>query len=141
MSTPQNPFEKQPTGEGSIEGRPTVGQQPPAAPQQPVAPQQYGAAPAQPYGAQQGYAPAPAAGAKSKLVAGILGILLGAFGVHNFYLGYTGKAIAQLLITVLSLGFLSFISAIWGLIEGVLILVSKPGTDWHKDASGAELQD
>lgn len=34
--------------------------------------------------------------AKSKIAAGLLGIFLGAFGVHNFYLGYTGKAIAQL---------------------------------------------
>ena len=29
-------------------------------------------------------------GAKSKIAAGLLGILLGGFGVHNFYLGYTG---------------------------------------------------
>ena len=39
---------------------------------------------------------APAPDAKSKLVAGLLGIFLGTFGVHNFYLGYTGKAITQL---------------------------------------------
>lgn len=39
---------------------------------------------------------------KSKIAAGLFGIFLGAFGVHNFYLGYTGKAVAQLLITVLS---------------------------------------
>ena len=38
---------------------------------------------------------------KSKIVAGLLGIFLGAIGVHNFYLGYTGKAIAQLLISLL----------------------------------------
>lgn len=31
---------------------------------------------------------APAPDAKSKLVAGLLGIFLGTFGVHNFYLGY-----------------------------------------------------
>lgn len=46
--------------------------------------------------------------AKSKIAAGLLGIFLGAFGVHNFYLGYTGKAVAQLLITILSCGVLSF---------------------------------
>ncbi len=46
--------------------------------------------------------------AKSKMAAGLLGIFLGAFGVHNFYLGYTGKAIAQLLISILSCGFLAF---------------------------------
>ena len=41
------------------------------------------------------YQPQPQA--KSKIAAGILGILLGCFGVHNFYLGYTGKAIGQTL--------------------------------------------
>ena len=46
-------------------------------------------------------AAAPAVGAKSKLTAGLLGIFLGGFGVHNFYLGYTGKAVAQLLIALL----------------------------------------
>ena len=42
--------------------------------------------------------------AKSKLAAGLLGIFLGSLGVHNFYLGYTGKAWGQLLLTVLSFG-------------------------------------
>lgn len=80
-------------------------------------------------------------GGKSKIAAGVLGILLGGFGIHNFYLGFNGKAIAQLLITLLSVGFLSWISAIWGLVEGILILVSKPGEQWHKDAEGLELRD
>lgn len=44
------------------------------------------------------------ANAKSKIAAGLLGIFLGYFGVHNFYLGYTGKAVAQLLITLLTCG-------------------------------------
>lgn len=47
---------------------------------------------------------------KSKIAAGLLGIFLGTFGVHNFYLGYTGKALAQLLISVLSCGFLAVAS-------------------------------
>jgi TM2 domain-containing membrane protein YozV len=78
---------------------------------------------------------------KSKLAAGLLGIFLGAFGVHNFYLGNTGKAVAQLLITILSLGILAIVSEIWALIEGILILTSQPGSAWHKDAEGKELQD
>ena len=32
--------------------------------------------------------------AKSKMAAGLLGIFLGGLGIHNFYLGYTGKALA-----------------------------------------------
>lgn len=75
--------------------------------------------------------------AKSRIVAGILGIVLGYFGVHNFYLGYTGKAVAQLLITLLSCFILSPISAIWGLIEGILILVGNI----DEDADGRKLSD
>jgi TM2 domain-containing membrane protein YozV len=78
-------------------------------------------------------------GAKSKMAAGLLGIFLGAFGVHNFYLGHVGKAVAQLLITVLSLFILSPVSAIWGLIEGILILVAQPGTPASRDARGVPL--
>ncbi len=73
---------------------------------------------------------------KGKLASGLFGIFLGAFGVHNFYLGFTGKAIAQLLITVLSLGLLSWVSATWGLVEGILILSSQTGTKWDQDALG-----
>ena len=66
---------------------------------------------------------------KSKIAAGIMGVLLGSLGVHNFYLGYTKKAIAQLLISVLTLGVFSFVSAIWGFIEGILILTGSIRTD------------
>lgn len=62
---------------------------------------------------------------KSRLVAGLLGIFLGVFGIHNFYLGYNKKAVAQLLITVLTFGIFSFVSAIWGFIEGILILIGS----------------
>lgn len=74
---------------------------------------------------------------KSKIAAGLLGIFLGTFGVHNFYLGFTGKAVAQLLITILSCGILSGVSAIWGLIEGILILTGSI----NKDANGNSLAD
>ena len=75
--------------------------------------------------------------AKSKLAAALFGIFLGTFGVHNFYLGYNGKAIAQLLITILSCGALAFVSAIWGLIEGILILTGSITAD----ADGNEFRD
>lgn len=97
--------------------------------------------PPQPNYQQPRYENYHAVGNNSKIVAGLLGILLGEFGVHNFYLGYTGKGIAQLLITLLSIGLLSWVSAIWGLIEGVLIIVSHTGESWHRDASGLELLD
>ena len=74
---------------------------------------------------------------KSKMAAGLLGIFLGGFGVHNFYLGYTGKALAQLLITLLTCGFGAMISSVWGLIEGIMILTGSINTD----ANGNPLQD
>ena len=67
--------------------------------------------------------------AKSKLCAGLLGIFLGVFGVHNFYLGYTGKAVAQLLITVLTCGIGAIASEIWGIVEGIMILTGSINTD------------
>lgn len=68
-------------------------------------------------------------GAKSKIAAGLLGIFLGSFGVHNFYLGNTGKAVAQLLITILSCFTLAIVSEIWGLVEGIMILTGSITTD------------
>ena len=123
---PEAPVYGQPTGTPTY-GQPTGQYQ---------GQQQYTGAPYQ--GQQFGGAPV---NQKSKIVAGILGILLGGLGIHNFYLGFTKKALIQLLITVLSVGFLSWVSAIWGLIEGVLILISKPGEQWHRDAMGVELTD
>ncbi len=76
---------------------------------------------------------------KSKLVAGLLGILLGSLGVHNFYLGYTNKAIAQLLITLLTCGIGSVVTSVWGLIEGILILMGKE--KYRVDARGIPLED
>ena len=80
---------------------------------------------------------------KSKIVAGLLGLFLGGLGVHNFYLGYTGKAVAQLLLTLIGWIILigPIISGIWALIEAILILCSSYGSSWHRDGRGQELQD
>ncbi len=75
---------------------------------------------------------------KSKIAAGLLGIFLGGWGVHNFYLGYVGRAVAQLLLglilPIVSCGFLWFTpicSCVWGLIEGILILTGSIAVDGH----------
>lgn len=88
-------------------------------------------------------------GDKSKMVAGLLGIFLGAFGAHNFYLGFKNKAILQLVSSILSIlliiliiGYFTFIGLeIWGFIEGILVIASHKGSKWHLDAAGNELQD
>jgi len=71
--------------------------------------------------------------AKSRLAAGLLGILLGGLGVHRFYLGYVGIGIAQVAVSLVTLGF----GAIWGFIEGILILTGS----MNKDAKGNPLRD
>ena len=81
--------------------------------------------------------PVPVGEQKSKMAAGLLGIFLGAFGVHNFYLGYTGKAVAQLLISVLSCGIFAVASEIWGLVDGIQFLTGSITTD----AKGIPLKD
>lgn len=112
--------------------------------------QQYQQSYEQPYQAAQGYPYPPAnyggygyVGQKSKTAAGLLGIFFGSLGVHNFYLGNTGKAVAQLLLTVIGWIVLigPVIASIWGLIEGILILTSSTGSEWHKDGKGYELRD
>lgn len=63
-------------------------------------------------------------GAKSRMAAGLLGIFLGAWGVHNFYLGYTGKAVAQLVLSIFGILSACFIS-------DLSILLFQYG-DWSK---------
>jgi len=42
-------------------------------------------------------------GSEKKLLAGLFAILLGGFGVHKFYLGYTKAGIIQILLSVFCL--------------------------------------
>lgn len=54
---------------------------------------------------------------KSRIVYIILAAFFGAIGVHNFYAGFVGRGVVQLLITVLSLGTLFWISWTWAIVE------------------------
>lgn len=56
----------------------------------------------------------------------VLGIFLGALGVHNFYAGYTGRAVGQLCLTVLTLGYLGIVSWVWAIVE--ICIVEKDST-------------
>jgi TM2 domain-containing membrane protein YozV len=53
---------------------------------------------------------------RNRWVAGALGILLGQFGVHRFYMGYVDIGILQIIVTLVTCG----IGGIWGFIEGIL---------------------
>lgn len=75
--------------------------------------------------------------AKSKVTAGILAIFAGSLGIHNFYLGYTNKAVTQLLLTIFGyilmfvvVGFfMIFAVGIWCLVEAIMIFTGKIDTD------------
>ena len=71
--------------------------------------------------------------AKSRLTAGLLGIFLGAFGVHRFYLGFTSIGVLQILVTIATCG----VGGLWGIIEGGLIL---GGSGITTDADGRPLR-
>ena len=79
-------------------------------------------------------------GTKTKVAAGVLAILLGSFGVHKFYLGYTRQGIMMLAGTIvgLILAMFGFVLAIViigiflviaigviGLVEGILYLTQS----------------
>lgn len=94
---------------------------------------------------------------KSLLVAYLLWYFLGPFGAHRFYLGRQGSAIAQLLVTIISvplcfllIGFIGLaVIGIWWLVDAFLIpamaeefnlgLISSISSSgyWRRPASSA----
>ena len=65
-----------------------------------------------------------------KILAGIMGILFGTFGVHKFVLGYSTPGVIMLVITlaggVVTCGVASFVMSVIGLIEGIIYLTKSP---------------
>ncbi|MFK5983395.1 MAG: TM2 domain-containing protein [Flavobacteriaceae bacterium] len=55
------------------------------------------------------------------MIAGILAILIGGFGIHKFVLGYTKEGIIQIVITFITCG----AGSIVGLIEGIIYLTKS----------------
>jgi len=139
---PETPVpNEQPAGESAPPPPYEQAAPPPPAYGQPAPPPYGQAQPGQPAGYPPppagGYAPNPAApygvhpvtgipySDKSKLVAGILQILLGGLGIGRFYIGDTKIGVWQIVVTILTCG----IGAIWGLIDGIMILVNDNTTD------------
>jgi TM2 domain-containing membrane protein YozV len=56
---------------------------------------------------------------KTALVAYILWFFLGLFGAHNFYLGRTGVAVAQLILSLIVIGLV--ITFVWVIVDAFLI--------------------
>ena len=80
----------------------------------------------------------PQAGSR-KIVAGVLGILLGSLGIHKFYLGIKQPAIIMLAVTLVSYAlfwlvvpmFAAWAIGIIGLVEGIIYL-TKSDEDFHQ---------
>ena len=70
---------------------------------------------------------------KSKIAAGLLGIFVGGWGVHRFYLGFVGIGVLQIFVTLATCG----VGALWGFIEGILYLTGS----MDRDVDGRKLRD
>jgi TM2 domain-containing membrane protein YozV len=73
----------------------------------------------QPYRSNDVFAEGPSG--KSRGIAALLAILLGAIGVHYFYLGKTTPGVVFLVASLLSCGILAAVTSIIGLIQGIMM--------------------
>jgi TM2 domain-containing membrane protein YozV len=71
--------------------------------------------------------PRPVQQDNKKLVAGVLGILLGYLGVHKFILGYTKEGLIQLFLSLVTCGFAGII----GFVEGIIYL-TKTDSEFYQ---------
>jgi len=60
-----------------------------------------------------------------RVLAGVVAILLGPFGIHKFVLGYQNEGLIMLLSSVLTCGILAGPMALIGLIEGIIYLTKS----------------
>ncbi len=56
-----------------------------------------------------------------RVIAGVLGIVLGGLGIHRFYLGDITGGILRILITIVTCG----LGSVIGLVEGILYLTKS----------------
>lgn len=89
------------------------------------------------YQPQAGIDPPPGYIQRSRAAAGVLAMLMGAYGVHSFYLGNTSRGLIQLLVSFLTCGVGAVFMMIWGILEGIKILDGRINTD----ANGVFLKD
>ena len=75
--------------------------------------------------AQQAPAPSP----KSRLAYVLLGFFLGMLGIHNFYAGYTGRALTQLLLNIFLFwtGVVPLAICIWIIVEICTVTTDAQG--------------
>jgi len=64
-------------------------------------------------------------GADKKILAGILGIVIGGLGIHKFILGYQKEGLTMLLVSVLSCFTLAGFMHVIGIVEGIIYLTKS----------------
>lgn len=69
--------------------------------------------------------------AQNRITFIVLGVLLGMFGAHNFYAGYTKKAVIQVLVTVCSAGFASPMVWVWAVIDICTVFSDSDGVKFR----------
>ena len=69
---------------------------------------------------------------KSRGVAGLLALFLGAVGLHYFYMGKTSAGVLFLLATLLTCGALGVVTEIISIIQGVLFFTSTQADFEHR---------
>ena len=69
--------------------------------------------------------PIPPRPENKRVIAGVLGILLGALGIHKFVLNYQNEGLVMLLVSVLTCGIGAGVMALIGLIEGIIYLTKS----------------
>jgi TM2 domain-containing membrane protein YozV len=67
----------------------------------------------------------------NRVLAGVLAVVLGAFGVHKFLLGRTGPGIAVLLVTLCTFGIGALATVPIGIIEGLLYFL-RSDAEFHR---------
>jgi TM2 domain-containing membrane protein YozV len=133
-----------------VQGYPPGGYGPPPQPPGYGPPGGYGPPPGPPGYGPRGFAPPPVGygynpqapfgvdpktgrpySDKQKIIAGILQIFLGKFGVGRFYTGHTQIAVAQLVTCILGVWVVSWFTCglsvfvlLWPLIDGIMILAT-----------------
>ncbi len=140
---PTNPYASQNCDQGSSAGAGFDANANPFGHPQPVPQQPYPGTQFQPYPQQQMYgqpfALAPMAAPfgiepttgrpyseKSKIVAGLLQIFLGGFGVGRFYKGDVGVGLAQLILNLTVGWFTLGATLLWPLIDGIIMMAGNP---------------
>jgi len=78
-----------------------------------------------------GQAPGDRPTDSKRILAGVLGIVLGSLGIHKFVLGLTTPGIIMLAVSLVSCGFAAPIVHLIGIIEGIIYL-TKTDEEFHQ---------